>query len=599
MSHILQERSVRSIPELLAIRAAATPDAVAFRYPAGDDWDTLTWRELHDRVTRVAAGLRHVGVGSEDRVALLCSTRIEWIVADLAILSAGGATTTVYPSNTPDECAFIISDSSSKVVIAEDPEQLAKIEQVRDRLDSVTTLVLIDGEADGAVTLDELATEGDPSTIEDVVAGIEPDHLATLIYTSGTTGRPKGVELTHDNWLYAAEGTSRLEIMRPDDVHFLWLPLSHSFGKVLEVLVIDAGVETAIDGRVDKIVENLAEVQPTLMAAAPRIFEKVHNVAVSSVHADGGLRLAIFRWAVGVGVEVSRLRQRGETPGALLSLQHGIADRLVFSKLRERFGGRIRYFVSGSAPLSPALAEFFDAAGLTVLEGYGLTESSASTFVNLPDRPRFGTVGPPIPGTEVRIAEDGEILIRSRAIMRGYHGLPDETAAALDDGWLRTGDIGELDEAGYLRITDRKKELIKTSGGKYVAPTKLEGMIKAASPYISNVLVHGDRRKYCVALVTLDLDATAGWAEEHGVDNDPAVLAGHAEMVAIVEAAVEDANRDLASFETIKRVSILPAEFTVEDGAMTPSMKIKRKVVEQRYAGELEGMYDRTGEFTP
>jgi len=591
MAHILQERTVSSIPDLLRIRAKETPERVALRYPEGDSWSSMTWQDLYERVLALAAGLRSRGVGEEHRVALLCSTRAEWIIADLAILSAGGATTTIYPSSTPEECAFIIGDCEASVAIVENPEQLEKIRQVSSGLPQLTNLVLIDGEADDAVTMEELASSGDPSSIEPVIDSIEPHRLATLIYTSGTTGRPKGVQLTHDNWLYASEGSSRVDIMRSDDLQFLWLPLSHSFGKVIEVLMIDTGVETAIDGRVDKIVENLAEIKPTLMAAAPRIFEKVYNVAVSGVEAEGGAKAAIFNWAVGVGIKASRMRQQGIEPGRITALQLGIADKLVFSKLRARFGGRVRYFISGSAPLSVELAEFFDAAGLTILEGYGLTESSASTFVNPPGAPRFGTVGPPIPGTDVEIADDGEILIRSRAIMKGYHGLPAETAESLRDGWLYTGDIGELDEAGYLCITDRKKELIKTSGGKYVAPTKVEGLVKAASPYISSVLVHGDRRKYCVALVTLDSDAVANWAHEKGIPNDLAAIAASPEMVAEIDRAIEEVNKGLPSFETIKRVSIVPDEFTVETGELTPSMKMRRKVIEQKHADALDAMY--------
>ncbi|MDH3303226.1 MAG: long-chain fatty acid--CoA ligase [Acidimicrobiia bacterium] len=597
MNHILQEREVRSIPELLRLRAEQTPHKTAFRFPDGTGWGTLTWSELSDKARRLAAGLRSIGVQPQDRVALLCSTRVDWVIADLGILTAGGATTTIYPSNTAEECAFIINDSDSRVIVVEDVDQLAKIREVADELTGLRNIVLIEGtppedQAEAVIKLEDLATKGDLSTIDDVIDAIDRDDLATLIYTSGTTGRPKGVELTHDNWLYASEASSRVGILEPDDVHFLWLPLSHSMGKVLEILMIDAGVETAIDGRVDKIVENLAEIRPTLMAAAPRIFEKVHSVAVSTVRAEGGAKSKIFDWAVKVGTEASRKKRAGVEPGKALQLQANLADKLVFSKVRDRFGGRVRYFISGSAPLAEELCEFFDAAGLTVLEGYGLTESAASTFVNLPGNPKFGTVGPPLEGTELKIADDGEILVKSRGIMRGYHGLAEETDATLKDGWLYTGDLGEVDDDGYLRITGRKKELIKTSGGKYVAPAKIEGLIKAASPYVSSALVHGDRRKYCVALVTLDPDAVAHWATEHGVENDLATISRHPDMVAAVEAAVEEVNSNLASYETIKKVSILPAEFAVETGELTPSMKVKRKVVEERNVDVLDSMYD-------
>jgi long-chain acyl-CoA synthetase len=598
MSHILQEQDVRSIAQLLRLRAEMTPDSTAFRYPDGDGWGSITWDELYQRARRVAAGLRSLGIESQDRVALLCSTRVDWVIADLAILCAGAATTTIYPSNTAEECAFIISDSGSKIAIVEDASQQKKLGEVADQMPSLTNVIVIDGEgaelSDSSMSLHDLEAKGADHVggIDAVIDGIEADHLATLIYTSGTTGQPKGVELINDNWLYAAQGSSELGILKSDDVHFLWLPLSHSMGKVLEILMIDAGVETVIDGRVDRIVDNLAEIRPTLMAAAPRIFEKVFNVVEAGVKAEGGPKEKIFNWAVKVGTEASRKRRAGIVPGRLLDTQAKLADKLVFSKVRERFGGRIRYFISGSAPLAVELCEFFDAAGLMVLEGYGLTESSASTFINRPEKPKYGTVGPPLPGTDVKIAGDGEVLIKSRGIMRGYHGLAEETAQTLKDGWLYTGDLGELDADNYLTITGRKKELIKTSGGKYVAPAKIEGLLKAASPYVSNALVHGDRRKYCVALVTLDPDTSATWAGEHEIDNDLAAIARHPEMIAEIEAAMEEVNRGLASYETIKKVSILPNEFAVETGELTPSMKIKRNVVEERNMAVLDSLFD-------
>ncbi|WP_345409722.1 AMP-dependent synthetase/ligase [Nonomuraea salmonea] len=377
----------------------------------------------------------------------------------------------------------------------------------------------------------------------------------------------------------------------PSDLHFLWLPLSHSFGKLLEVVMIGQGVPTAIDGRLDKIAENLGVLRPTVMAAAPRIFEKIHNTVVANMRNDGGLKLRIFEWARRTGIRVSRARQRGVPVPVTTRAEYALADRLVFAKLRERFGGRIRFFISGAAPLSQDIAEFFDAAGLTILEGYGLTESSAGTFLNRPESVRFGTVGLPFPGTEVRIAEDGEILIKGRGIMRGYHGLPEETAEALEDGWLRTGDIGEVDEAGRLRITDRKKELIKTSGGKYVAPTYLEGRIKAACPYVSHVFVHGDRRNYVTCLVTLDMEVVKPWAEAESLPLDPEELREHPRVRAEVEKAIEQVNAGEASYATVKKFAILASDFTVETGELTPSLKIKRRAVEERHGGVLDAFY--------
>jgi long-chain acyl-CoA synthetase len=355
------------------------------------------------------------------------------------------------------------------------------------------------------------------------------------------------------------------------------------------------GFSTTVDGRIPKLVENLAEIRPTFMGAPPRIFEKVYNKIVTGAQEGGGLKWRIFSWAVGVGRKVSALRQKRQEPSGLLAVQHRVADKLVFSKLKERFGGRIRFFISGSAPLSREMAEFFHAADLLILEGYGLTESSAASCVNRPDTFIFGSVGQPLPGVEVKIAEeDGEILLRGRGIMRGYRNKPEETKETLtDDGWLRTGDIGELLPTGHVRITDRKKDLIKTSGGKYVAPQHIEGKLKSLCPYLSQVLVHGNNRNYCSALVTLDEESTKGWAEEHGLSGKSAAeLAKHPDMQAAVQDAVNRLNKDLASYETIKRWSILPKDLSVEEGELTASMKVKRKAVEQKYKDVLDSFYE-------
>ncbi|MEQ4718571.1 long-chain fatty acid--CoA ligase [Nonomuraea sp. B19D2] len=583
-----------SIPSLLRDRITATPDAEAYRTPSESGWTSLTWREVGERVRGLSLGLAGLGAGPGKRVSILCSTRLEWILADLAVLATGAATTTIYPSNTAAEAAFVITDSGSTIVIAENDDQVAKLRSVQKELPDVTHVVVIDGTPsdDGwVVRLDSLHDDGD-GDYDGMVDAIAPDDLATLIYTSGTTGRPKGVELTHDNWLHAAGGVRRLNLISGDDLHFMWLPLSHSFGKLLEVVMIDIGVPTAIDGRLDKIAENLGVLKPTFMAAAPRIFEKIHNTVVATVRREGGVKLRIFNWARQTGLRVTRARQH-EAPIPLTTrIEYALADRLVFAKLRDRFGGRIRFFISGAAPLSQDIAEFFDAAGLTILEGYGLTESSAGSFLNLPDSVKFGTVGPPLPGTEVRIADDGEILIGGRGIMRGYHGLPAETAGALEDGWLHTGDIGELDSAGRLRITDRKKELIKTSGGKYVAPTYLEGRIKATCPYVSHVFVYGDRRNYVTALVTLDMDVAGPWARAESLPEDPEKLRAHPRMREEVQKAIDQVNADQASYATVKKFAILAEDFTVETGELTASLKIKRKQVEGRHGETLDAFYE-------
>ncbi|MCB9544511.1 MAG: long-chain fatty acid--CoA ligase [Myxococcales bacterium] len=583
-------------------RVKATPDLEAFSFRKGDAWSALSWKQVGVEVDQLAAGLRALEQGDEDRVGILCGTRVEWLLADLAIMVSGGATTTIYPSSTAEDCQYIIENSGSVIIFAEDDKQVAKLASQRDQLPAVRHLVVIEG-TDGAhdgwvIGWDAFKKKGvewlaaNPGGLDEVVARITPERLATLIYTSGTTGVPKGVELTHDCWIYEGEVGEQLGFLSSDDRQYLWLPLSHSFGKVLETFAVHIGIPTAVDGEIPKIIENLAVIRPTFMAAAPRIFEKVYNKVITGAKEAGGLKFKIFRFAVAVGREVSKLRQAGKEPTGLLAFKFKIADKLVFSKLRARFGGRVRFFISGSAPLNRDIAEFFHAAGLLILEGYGLTESSAASFVNTPNHNKFGTVGRPVPGTEVRIADDGEILFKGRGVMRGYYRMPEATAETLSDGWLHTGDIGEVDADGHLRITDRKKALIKTSGGKYVAPSAIEGAFKAICPLVSQMVVHGDRRNFCSALLTMDEEAIKVFATQNGLEGRTyEQLSQEPKVIAEFQKAVDQLNQGLASFETIKRFALLPRDFTVEGGELTPSLKVKRKEVEKAYAHLLDDFY--------
>ncbi len=599
-------RKTKSIAELFLRRVGESPEREAFRFPVADEWRSMTWRAAGERVKAIAAGLLAEGLGREERVAILCNTRVEWILCDLGILCAGAATTTVYPSSTADDCAFILSDSETRIAFVEDISQLAKLKEHRAEMPTLRKLVLIDGavlpeDKEWVITLDQLEEQGaahlakSPKAVEEQVAGISGEHLATLIYTSGTTGRPKGVRLVHECWAYTADAMEAIHLTNADDVQYLWLPMSHSFGKVLMASHLSTGHVCAVDGRIPKIIENLAVVRPTMMAAAPRIFEKVYNKVVQGMKEQGGMKEKIFQWALSVGREGSKIRQRGAEPGGLLAMKLRLAEKLVFSKIKARFGGRIRFFVSGSAPLSREIAEFFHACGILILEGYGLTETSAASFVNRLGNYSFGTVGLALPGTEVKLApEDGEILIRSPGVMRGYHNLPDATAEALNkDGWLHTGDIGELDAKGLLRITDRKKDLIKTSGGKYIAPQSIEGKLKANCPYISQVIVHGDRRNFCTALVTLDEETVLKWAKENGLAGKSyAEVAASAEAKALLEPFFTQVNHTLAKYETIKQFAVLPRDLSIDEGELTPSLKVKRKTVEKRYSELLDKMYE-------
>jgi long-chain acyl-CoA synthetase len=588
----------RSIPDMFLKRVAETPDKNALARPAPGDsgppvW--LTWREVAARAKAIAAGLHDLGVRTEDRVAILSGTRMEWVLADLGVMCAGGATTTVYPTTEAEDAEYIVRDSGSKVLIAENAAQAAKLAGLK--LDAV---VVIDGPAgEGQLTLDALEKRGatvlgeKPNLIEEITETVKPEHLATLIYTSGTTGRPKGVELLHGGWVWQGQRQSELGVMSADDLQYLWLPLSHSFGKTLLCGIIFVGLPTYIDGRVDKIIDNLAAVKPTLMCAAPRVFEKVYNRVVTQAKEAGGAKYKIFTWAIGVGKRHAAERHAGRTPGGMLNVQYGLAHRLVFVKLHERLGGRIRALVSGSAPLAKEIGEFFHAAGLNVLEGYGLTETSAGSFINREDAVRLGTVGQAIGDLECKIAEDGEILLRGTPVMRGYHNLPDETAGAFtEDRWFRTGDIGELDKDGFLRITDRKKDLIKTSGGKYVAPSHIEGMFKSICPYTSQAVVIGQARNFCTMLITLDPDAIVQWAAGGPLEGKSyQEIAAAPETEEMLTGYIKELNAKLNRWETIKKFSVLSRDLSVESGELTPSLKVKRRVVEDTFSADIDKMY--------
>ncbi|MGI1846619.1 AMP-dependent synthetase/ligase [Rhodococcus ruber] len=601
VDHSKIEKRAPSVAQLFLDRIAASPGTEAFRFPKDDGWESVTWQQVGDRVRLLAAGLIALGIEPEDRIALASSTRYEWVIVDLAVMCAGAATTTVYPTTKAPDVGFIVSNSGSRVVVAEDRTQVDKLVEQRAQLPDVQQVVVIDGPGDGnwVITLADLEERGrqliaeSPNVVEDRVREIRPDHLATLIYTSGTTGKPKGVRLPHSAWTYTAAAVDALGILGPDDLQYLWLPLSHVFGKVLLSLPLQVGMPTAIDGRVEKIVENLAVVQPTFMGAAPRVFEKAHARIEAMMAEEGGAKKKIFDWAVGVGTRVSKAKQEDRNPSPLDRLQYKLADKLVFTKIRERFGGRLRFFVSGSAPLDRDVAQWFDAVGIIVLEGYGLSETSAASFLNRPLAYRFGTVGWPFPETEVKIAEDGEILIKGPGVMSGYHDRPDADAEAFeDDGWFHTGDIGEVDSDGFLRITDRKKDMFKTSQGKYVAPSAIAATFKGLCPYASEIIVHGEGQPYCVALVGLDPEAIHEWAEKNGLGGKSFEEIAHDEKTRdLIGGYIDQLNDQLNRWEQVKKFTIIDRELSVEAGDLTPSMKLRRKIVIDNFSDRLSGLY--------
>lgn len=591
----------RSIGTALDEMPDLYPDRVGFMYPdATDTWVDVTWSDFRTWCHTTAAGLLDLGLEPFDKVAIASNTRIEWVVADFAVNCVRAITTTIYPNARPKDQGYILSHSGARFVIVENEQLLTTIiEQVDAGQTAVERIVLLDGSSQDprVTTWDELQAIGarrlqeEPGCVRQHIDATDPEDLATIIYTSGTTGRPKGAEITHDNWLYQAAAWHTCNLLRSDDVHYVWLPLSHAFGKCLNLIAMSHGAVTAVDGRVDKLVENLGTVRPTAMCGVPRIFEKVRAAAITKFPADSP-KGRISRWAFKIGQQVSDLTMAGKPVPAKLAAKARVADRLVFKTLRELFGGRLRFFISGSAKLSPEVQRWYHGIGVLLVEGYGLTESCAVTWFSKPWEPQFGTVGKVVPGSTARIADDGEVLVRGPGVMRGYHKDPEKTAETIVDGWLHTGDIGSIAADGTLTITDRKKDLIKTSGGKYVSPSELESTLMATCPYLSQVAVIGEGRKYISALLTLDPEKLTAWAHKHGLDGlSYAELSQRPEIHESIGHFVERANEKFGRWETIKRFAILDRELTVENGEVTPTSKVRRGVVTERFADTVASLY--------
>jgi long-chain acyl-CoA synthetase len=590
--------NIQSVAQLFRQRAGGDAQRTAARRKVSGRWQDVTWAQLAAESEEVGWGLVALGVRKGEMVSIIAGTRLEWTLADVGVALSGAVAVPIYQSNTPEECRFILDNAGAVVVFAEDHRQLAKLRQERGRLPKIHHVVLLDGEGDGdwVLSLEQLKQRGReqkgrvPGELEQRLQSQRRDDLATILYTSGTTGLPKGVMITNDNMLFAAEVAVGTGLLTREDSHLLFLPFAHSFAQVIKAAWLGSGMNMIYAESVDKLVDNAGETAPTILSAVPRVYEKAFNTVVAGGMASPGLQGALFRMAMREFELYCKARSKGQTYG---SFAFTLARKLVFPKVKEklskRFGGRITKFVSGGAPLARKIAYFFDLIGFNMLEGYGLTETIAVTSVNLPGQNKLGTVGRPFPGVEVKIAADGEILMRGRNIMRGYLGLPEATAEAIDkDGWFHTGDIGELDPDGYLRITDRKKDLIKTSGGKYIAPQSIEGALKTSSELISQVVVIGDKRKYVSVLVTLVEPeakkltgaATFAQATQHPLARQK------------VQEAIDRLNATLPSYETIKRFTILDRDFSQETGELTPTLKVKRKACTQRFKKEIDAMYD-------
>ncbi len=588
----------RNLVQVFEEQVGRRGDATALTFKRDGAWRTMSWKELGRRVRDVADGLASLGVKAGDRVSILGDTCAEWIIADVAIMSAGAITVPIYQSNPAHEVQYILQDAGATWIFVDHEHQAAKIREEAAKLPELKGVIRFFGDpmADHEHTLAAVENrgigwrEGNPGAHAARVAAVKPSDPASYLYTSGTTGNPKGVVLTHGAWTYEAEAVADLKLVMESDTVLMFLPMAHSFAKVIEAVWFGEGATAAFVESIDKIVDNAGEVRPTVMPSVPRIFEKAYDAVLAKGLATPGVK----GWLFGLAMNGFEAWADGKAKGMeVRTLGFRIGEKLVFPKLAEalsaRFGGRMRLFVSGGAPLSPRINWFFTMLGFTLLEGYGLTETAAGTCVNRIGKNKIGTVGAPIPGTEVRIAEDGEILIKGGGVMKEYYRRPEATAEILKDGWLYTGDIGELDADGYLRITDRKKDLIKTSGGKYIAPQNLENELKA-DPLISQVMVHGDQRKFVVALVTLSPENARQWATEQGIGEDEA-LHVHPKVKARIQQAVDALNAKQASYATIKKFAILEHDFTQERGDLTPTLKVKRKVVTERHRKLLDAFY--------
>src|SRR3954452_1619537 len=586
----------KTVADLLPRAAEIYGSAGAVKYKEGEQWVSRTFEEVREIVRPLAMGLVALGVEKGDRVSILGNTRPEWTYFDFAALSIGATVVPIYQTNSPEECRYVLENSDSKVVVVEDAEQLEKVRAVRDQLPQLEQIVLMSGSAEDSLSADELAAKGaaaDTASWEELYSAVTPGDVCTFIYTSGTTGPPKGCIISHGNYRAMLNMVNGVSVIEDEDLAYLYLPLAHSFALLIQLGTFDLGTTLAYWERDPlKILPNLAELKPTYFPSVPRIFEKIYTAANSGMEKEGGLKKAIFEWAIKVGAKTREVERSGRKPGFLLQRQYALADKQVLSKIRNLFGGRIRLAVSGAAPINPEILRFFDAAGVLIVEGWGMTETSTAATIATAEDFKFGTVGRPFPGCEVKIAEDGEILVKGPNIFQGYYKNPEATAETLVDGWLRTGDIGEIDSEGYMKITGRKKDIIITAGGKNITPANLEAEIKQ-HPLVSQCVVIGDRRPYLVALVTLDPEEAATFASEHDLPNDPEALAANAEVRAAIDEHLEKVNAKFARVEQVKKIVILPHDLSQEGGELTPTMKVKRNVVADKYAGEIEGLYSK------
>jgi long-chain acyl-CoA synthetase len=590
------ERGTKSstLADLLPLSAKRYGSAVAVRYKQDGKWVDRSFDQVLEVARSLSLGLIDLGVAKGDKVSILANTRPEWTYFDFAALSAGAVVVPIYQTNSPEECQYVLENSDAKVVVVEDDEQMEKIREIRDQLPLLEHVVRMTGASEDAISLDDLAARGaarEASEWEARWQSVTKEDICTFIYTSGTTGPPKGCIISHGNYRAMLDMVNETSVIEPGDVTYLYLPLAHSFALLIQLGSYDLGTTIAYWERdPQKILPNLGELKPTYFPSVPRIFEKIYTAATSGMEKEGGIKKAIFDWSIATGKKMRAAERAGRKPGFLLRKRYEFADKQVLSKIRGLFGGNLRLAVSGAAPISPEILRFFDAAGVLVLEGWGMTETSTAATISTPEDFKVGTIGKPFPGCEVKIAEDGEILVKGPNVFQGYYKNEEATRETIVDGWLHTGDIGEIEPDGFIKITGRKKDIIITAGGKNITPANLENEIKQ-HPLVSQCVVVGDRKPYLVALVTLDPEDAIAYAKEHDLPEDPEQLARNPEILEAIEAHVDTINEKFARVEQVKKVAILPRDLSQETGELTPTLKVKRAVVASKHEQEIEALY--------
>ncbi len=609
--------TLKHLSELLEARARESHDAVALRSKQSGRWVSTSWGAFWDASQALSAALIDAGVEKGDRVLLFSATREEWVITDFGILGAGAVSVPVYPTSTAEQVAWILENADPRVAIVETDAQLEVLRAAASAGRSLTQVVV----TEPGTSLEPIERSGKPAIVpvryadfaaagaraleraeqaerlRNRRAGIAPGDLATIVYTSGTTGVPRGAMLSHESLLYEARTLMSSVPVEAGDEHLLFLPLAHILARIVVFGAVAAGVRTAFAEGMHRVIESFGEVRPTFFVSVPRLFEKVFAVANENAGAEGPVKARIWRWAVGIGLSASRAKQKGEAPSGLLAARLRYANKIALSKVRERFGGRLRFAVSGGAPLAKELGEWFHAIGIPVLEGYGLTEMCGCTHVNRMQDFRFGSVGKPIDGVEVQLGKDGEVLLRGPGLMQGFFQQPEATREVIDaEGWLHTGDVGSIDADGFLTIVDRKKDLIVTAGGSNVAPQNIERML-LASPWLSQAVVIGDRERYLIALLALNPSTVKRWAIDHRRGTDPAALAHDPELRAMIQLDIDDVNRRLSRFEQVRKFAILERELSVESGELTETQKPRREKIRERHAGAIRALYDASAPY--